>query len=178
MKLPIRYLGDPLLRTKAKTIAEITPEIEQLAQDMIETMIANNGVGLAGPQVGKLLRIYVFRDEKLHPAGHYELGEPQVAINPVFTEPSKETESMLEGCLSIPGLHLEVSRPARIRVRYQDLSGAFHEQELTGFLARVNMHENDHLNGVLYIDRLSAKERKQIEPELQKIKQKYAYLIS
>jgi peptide deformylase len=175
MKLKIHYYGDPVLRKKAQPIEAITPEIIQLAQDMIETMIQQNGVGLAGPQVGKLLRIYVFRDEVLNAKGHYELGPPHVAINPVLSAPSKETEEMLEGCLSIPGVHVRVSRPKKIHVRYQTLEGEIVEKELEGFLARVNMHENDHLNGTLHIDRASDKERKSIEAALQKIKQQFKH---
>jgi peptide deformylase len=173
MKLRLHYYGDAVLRTKAKEIAEITPEIQRLGQDMIAFMIEHNGVGLAGPQVGKLLRIYVFRDEWLNPNGQYELGPPQIAINPVLSSPSKETETMLEGCLSLPNLHIQVPRPKKIQIRYQNLKGEFIEEHLEGFIARVNMHENDHLNGVLHIDRASPKDRKAIEPELQNLKKKY-----
>jgi peptide deformylase len=174
MKLRLHYYDDPVLRTKAKSIGAITPEIESLSSEMIALMIEHNGVGLAGPQVGKLLRIYVFRDEVLNANGQYELGAPQVAINPVLSSPSKETETMLEGCLSIPGLHVKVSRPKKIHIRYQNLKGELLEQDLVGFIARVNMHENDHLNGVLHIDRATPKDRKALEPQLQKIKQKYS----
>lgn len=173
MKLPIRYFGDPVLRAKAKEIPEITPEIVKLAGDMVETMVANNGVGLAGPQIGVLLRIYVFRDEWIDAQGEYQLGHPQVVINPVLTSPSKETEETLEGCISLPGLHVKVRRPKQVHIRYQNLQGEVIEQVLNDFLARVNMHENDHLNGVLHIDRASAKDRKLIEPALRKIKQKF-----
>lgn len=173
MKLPIRYYGDPVLRAKAVAIDEITPEIRQLAKDMIETMIVSNGVGLAAPQIGKLLRMYIFRDEWLNPDGHYELGSPQVVINPVLSSPSKEMETMLEGCLSLPNLHIKVTRPKKIHIRYQNLEGEFIENALEGFLARVNMHENDHLNGVLHIDRALPKDRKAIEAQLQQIKQKH-----
>jgi peptide deformylase len=173
VKLKIHYYGDPILRTKALPIPEITPEILQLAQEMIEAMIEHNGVGLAAPQIGKLLRIYVFREEKLRADGHYELGEPEVVINPVLSKPSKESESMLEGCLSVPGLRVNVVRPKKVHIRYQNLKGEFVEKELTDFCARVNMHENDHLNGVLHIDRADPKERKELESVLQKLKKKY-----
>ena len=173
MKLPIRYYGDPILRMKTELIAEITPEIVQLAHDMVDTMVAHNGVGLAGPQIGKLLRIYVFRDEWLNPSGHYELGHPQIVLNSTLSNPSKETEEMLEGCLSVPGLHVKVKRPKKIHIRFQTLEGEWIEKDLEDFLARVNMHENDHLNGVLHIDRASPKDRKAMEPILQKIKQKH-----
>ena len=173
MKLPIRYYGDSILRMKTELIAEITPEIVQLAHDMVDTMVAHNGVGLAGPQIGKLLRIYVFRDEWLNPSGHYELGHPQIVLNSTLSNPSKETEEMLEGCLSVPGLHVKVKRPKKIHIRFQTLEGEWIEKDLEDFLARVNMHENDHLNGVLHIDRASPKDRKAMEPILQKIKQKH-----
>jgi peptide deformylase len=174
MKLPIHYFGDPVLRARGEPIESITPEIIQLAHDMIETMIANNGVGLAGPQVGKKLRIYIFRDEWVDKDGKYQLGEPVVVINPVLSNPSKETETQLEGCLSLPGLHVEVERPLSLHIRYQNLKGEFVETTLKGFLARVNAHENDHLNGTLHIDRASPKEKKQMEPVLREIKKKYA----
>jgi len=173
MKLKIRYYGDPVLRTKAEPIAEITPEIVQLAHEMVAAMVEYNGVGLAAPQVGRLVRLFVFRDEWLNESGQYELGHPQVVINPVLSAPSKEIETMLEGCLSLPNLHVPVPRPKKIHIRYQNLEGEWIEKDLEHFLARVNMHENDHLNGVLHIDRASPKDRKAIEPALLKIKQKY-----
>lgn len=173
MKLPIRYFGDPILRKKAEEIKTITPEIVQLAEDMIETMTAHHGVGLAAPQIGKLLRIYVFCDEVKGEDEKYHLGEPQVAINPVLSSPSSEMEEMEEGCLSIPGLYIQVARPKKIHIRYQNLKGEWQEALLEGFLARVNMHENDHLNGVLHVDRAPAKDRKMLQTALQQIKKKY-----
>ncbi len=171
--LPIHYYGDPVLRKKGEPIEKITPEIVAFAEDLVKAMIHYNGVGLAAPQVGKLLRIYVFRDEWLDEEGKYQLGEPNIVINPILSDPSKETESMLEGCLSLPKLHVPVTRPKKIHIRYQNLKGEFIEKDLIGFLARVNMHENDHLNGVLHIDRATPKDRKAIEPELQRIKKQY-----
>jgi len=173
MKLPLRYFGHPDLRAKASPIQEITPEIITLAQDMIETMLAHNGVGVAGPQVGRLLRIFVRRFEGIGPTGEYYLGEPEVIINPTLTSPSDETDTMAEGCLSVPGLHVKVTRPKRIHLRYQKLTGEWIDEDLTDFLARNAMHENDHLNGVLHIDRASPPERKRIEPMLRTLKQKY-----
>lgn len=174
MKLPIRYYGHPDLRAKASPIEKITPEIIKLAQDMIETMIANNGVGLAGPQVGRSLRIFIRRFEGFTPDGRYYLGEPEVIINPILSSPSKEMVEMVEGCISIPGLHVKVVRPKKIHLRYQNLKGEWIDEDLDDFLARCSMHENDHLNGVLHVDRVSSKERKKIDPILRAIKQKYA----
>ena len=173
MKLPIRYYGHPDLRAKANPIEEITSDIVKLARDMIETMNANNGVGLAGPQVGRLIRIFVRRFEGFDPNGKYYLGEPEVIINPILTHPSKEMEITVEGCLSLPGLHVKVPRPKRIHLRYQNLKGEWVDEELDDFLARNAMQENDHLNGVLHIDRISPNDRKKLEPTLRAMKQKY-----
>ena len=171
MKLSIRFYGDPILRTKAKAVGEITPEITQLAHDMVAAMVEYNGVGLAAPQVGHLLRIYVFRDEWLNENGQYELGHPQVVINPVLTSPSKETETLLEGCLSLPNLHVKVTRPKRSISVIRILKGKSSSRSSKDISLSVNMHENDHLNGVLHIDRATPKDRKAIEASLQKLKQ-------
>ena len=170
MNLPLRYYGHPDLRAKASPIQEITPEIVKLAQNMIETMIQSNGVGLAGPQVGRRLRIFIRRFEGLNESGEYYLGEPEVIINPILSSPSKETVEMMEGCLSIPGIHVQVVRPKSIHLRYQNLKGEWIDEELNEFMARVTMHENDHLNGVLYIDRLTPALRKKLGPRLREIK--------
>ena len=172
--LPIHFYGDPVLRKKAEPIEKIDDEIIAFAEELTKAMIHYNGVGLAAPQVGKLIRMYVFRNEWLDQEGKYHLGEPNIVINPVLTLPSKETETMVEGCLSVPKLHVKVTRPKKIRIRYQNLQGEFIEKDLEGFLARVNMHENDHLNGVLHIDRATPKDRKALEAELQAIKAKYS----
>lgn len=173
-KLEIRYYGHPDLRAKAKPIEEVTPEIAQICQEMLHKMLSlDNCIGFAGPQLGIILRIFVIREEKFLPDNKYYFGEPEVIINPVLTNPSKETVSMLEGCMSLPGLHVPVTRPKKIHVRYQNIKGEFIEEDLDDFRARMFMHENDHLNGVLHVDRMDPKERKQIEPTLRAMKQKY-----
>ena len=173
MKLPIFKYNAEVLRKRALPVDEITPEIVQFVKDMIETMIESNGVGLAAPQVGRLLRIFVFRDERLESNGSYTLGPPEVAINPHLSKPSQEKIAMLEGCISLPGLHIEVVRPKEIHLRRQNLKGEWLEEHLTEFRARVTMHENDHLNGVLTIDRMDKRERRKIEPHLLAIDKKY-----
>lgn len=173
MKLPLSIYDAEVLRKRALPVEEITPEIIQFAHNMIETMIDSNGVGLAAPQVGRLVRIFIIRDEKLEPDGSYSLGDPEVIINPHLSKPSAEKVSMLEGCLSLPGLHVEVVRPKSIHIRYQNLKGEWIEEALSNFRARVTMHENDHLNGVLTIDRIEKRERKKIEAHLLAIKKKY-----
>lgn len=171
--LPLLYYDDAGLRKKAFPIEMIDEDIKRLAQDMIDSMIHFNGVGLAAPQVGRLVRLIVIRDEFVGEGEEYSLGPPEVFINPILTRPSTETEKMPEGCLSLPGIHAEVVRPACIHVRYQKLDGKFVDEDAVGFRARVIMHENDHLNGVLYIDRISPEERARIEPMLRELKDKF-----
>lgn len=174
LKFPIRYYGHPDLRLKAKAVEEITPSIVQTCEGMVETMLAlDNCIGFAGPQLGIGLRIFVIREEKFLSDNNYTFGDPEIIINPVLTSPSKEVETMVEGCMSLPGLHVEVTRPKSIQVRYQNLKGEFIDERLTDFRARMFMHENDHLNGVLFIDRMDPKERKKIEPILRSLKEKY-----
>ncbi len=172
--IPIRHYDDPILRTKAKPIEKITPEVVQLANDMIDTMVASNGVGIAAPQVGKLLRIFIIRDEKLGVGDEDTiLGEPEVIINPTLSNFSKERSTMLEGCLSLPGLHLDVTRPAELDIRYQNIEGVWIEERLKDFRARVVMHENDHLDGLMTIHRITKNEQKKIESQLVAMKRKY-----
>ncbi|MDE3046368.1 MAG: peptide deformylase [Verrucomicrobiota bacterium] len=172
-KLKVYCYDDPVLRKKALSIEEITPEIVELAEDMIETMIQHKGVGLSATQVGVLKRIFIIRDEWTDASGTYQLGPPEVIINATLSKPSEEKQTQLEGCLSLPGLYLNVARPKAIHVRYQNLKGEWIEEAFKDFRARVTMHENDHLNGVLIIDRTSKSERKKAEPHLLAIKKKY-----
>lgn len=178
MKLPLRYYGHPDLRKKAWPVLEITQDIVQLSQDMIETMLAQRsrthfGVGLAGPQVGRLLRIFIRVKEWVDAEGKYHYTEPEAVLNPEISAPSEEKEGMVEGCLSLPKVHVLVVRPKRIHLLYQNIKGERIEEDLEGFSARVVMHENDHLNGVLHIDRTSPHERKDVEPLLREIKSQY-----
>ncbi len=173
-RLPLHYYGDPGLRKKAKSVETITPEIVQICQRMVETMLSyDNAIGFAGPQLGIPLRIFVIREEKSLPDHKYSFAEPEVIINPVLTNPSQEMVTQEEGCMSLPYLQMEVTRPKSIHVRYQNIKGEFIEEELVGFRARMFMHENDHLNGVLIIDRISPQKRKELEPDLRALKQKH-----
>jgi len=173
MKLPLRYYNDPILRKQALPIEEITPEIKKLAHDMIETMIDLNAAGLAAPQIGKSVRLFVIRDEKLDASGRVVSGSPEVFINPHLSKPSKEKVGLTQGCFSIPGIYLEIIRPKTIHVRYQNLQGEWKEELLDDFRAQVVMHENDHINGVLMIDRIPVNERKKLEPQLIAMDRKY-----
>ncbi len=173
MLLKIHYYGDPVLRKHCEPIREITDEIRQLAKDMIETMDKNDGIGLAAPQVGHPIRLFVLRNYVLTEEGHWTLSEPKVYINPKLLNPSEDLVSDTEGCLSFPGLRFHVVRPNKITVEAMDLEGKTFVEELEGYNARVRMHENDHINGVLYIDRIDPNQRKKLDPILKEIKKKY-----
>ncbi len=173
MRLPLVYYGNALLRKKCEPASEITDEIRQLVQDMIETMDANKGVGLAAPQVGKLIRLFVLRNYIESEDGSLTFSDPIVYINPKITNPSKQTCVDVEGCLSIPGVRGEVERPYSITVEATNLEGQLFQEEVEGYNARVRMHENDHINGVLFVDRLHPHERNKLEADLRAIKKKY-----
>ncbi len=165
MILEIVNYGDPVLRVKGSVIREIDAEIQQLAMDMLETMRDANGVGLAAQQVGVALQITVIdvtpiddRPSTLIVDGtEVDLVPwmPMVLINPQL-ELGKEKESGIEGCLSFPEISAEISRSVSVRARAQLLSGETVEFEATGLLARALQHEVDHLNGVLFIDRMNS----------------------
>lgn len=173
MILPLIYYGNPKLRSRCEGVIEITEEIKQLCLDMVETMDANNGVGLAAIQVGKFHRIIVLRPVIEGEDNEISLGNAEIFINPKLSHPSENTIVLAEGCLSLPSLHEDLERPISIHVVALDIDGNEISKEFTGFKARQIMHENDHLNGVLFIDRLPANKRKEIEPALKEIKAKY-----
>ncbi len=178
MILKLCYYNNPILRKKTEQILEITPEIKQLAEDMIETMDASNGVGLAAPQIGKSISMFVMREDKYDDKGDLVLGDAKVFINPKLSKPSKTTNVLTEGCLSLPGLHLEIERPDTVYVEALDIEGKPFKGEVKDYFARVVMHENDHLNGVLFFDRVSKKEKNEILPILKKIKEKYSKILN
>lgn len=144
----IREMGDELLRKTSKPLKEMTPRICQLIDDMFETMYDDNGVGLAAPQVGILKRLFVID------CGEAETGEPRplVFINPEILETEGEVTDN-EGCLSIPGRFAPVPRPERVKVRALDRNMKEFTLEAEGLLARCICHENDHLDGILYVDK-------------------------
>lgn len=174
MLLNIHFYGDPVLRKRCEPVSEITDEIRQLAKDMIETMDKNNGAGLAAPQVGRAIRMFVLRDYIVQEDGSWTLTEPKVYINPKLSRPGQDLITDVEGCLSLPGLRLDIDRPDRITVEALDIDGKPFTEEVEGYNARIRMHENDHINGVLFIDRIDEKTRNKIDPVLREIKKKYA----
>ena len=174
MKLPIAYFGHPILRKKAAPIEHIDDSIRQLVQDMIETMNANDGCGLAAPQVHHSLALFITQVPKYLPDNTYIPGELRIFINPKILAYSEESTIDQEGCISIPGVRGRFARPCKITVEATNLEGERFEQEFEDYEARAVMHENDHLNGVLFIDRLPPKEKKDLEKFLREIKKKYS----
>ncbi len=173
MLLKIHYYGDPILRKRCEPVKEITEEIRTLVRDMIETMDKSDGIGLAAPQVGHPIRLFVLRNYIFAEEGHWTLSEPKVFINPKLKNPGEHLISDTEGCLSLPGLRLPITRPDKITIEATDLDGNTFVEELEGYNARVRMHENDHINGVLFIDRIDENQRNQIDPILREMKKKY-----
>ena len=156
MILPVYLYGQPVLRKEAEEVPQDYPDLKVLVSNMFETMYHADGVGLAGPQVGLSLRLLVIDADVLADDFPECKGFKRTMINPVFLEKSEETESMEEGCLSLPGIHEKVSRSVRIRIKYQDADFVEHEEELSGYAARVVQHECEHLTGHVFIDNVSA----------------------
>ncbi len=178
MKLEIRLYGDPILRTKGKKIGEVDQRIRQLANDMIETMHAANGVGLAAQQVGQALQLTVIdvsqvedRPSTLKIDGHeveLEGAMPMILLNPEV-ELGQETVSGTEGCLSFPEITAEIDRTESVQVRAETLERVPIKIEATGLLARALQHEIDHLNGILFIDRMSSGVRAGLSGRLKRL---------
>jgi peptide deformylase len=160
---PVRLYGDPVLRQKALPVAEVDDTVRELIADMRETMHAYHGVGLAANQVGVLQRVLVV-DVPLDE----ETRARHALINPVLDQRAG-AETGEEGCLSIPGLYEEVRRAERVRVRALDEHGTPIELVAEGYLARALQHEVDHLDGVLFVDRLSMLKRRFLRPRLEEI---------
>ena len=161
--LEIVKYGDPVLRKKTEPITKITDDVIQLAEDMLETMYAAPGVGLAGPQVGISLQICVI---DIVPEGKRE---PIVLINPKVLSGEDKVE-LEEGCLSFPKIYEKVKRWNKVQVEYTDLKGKLNKVEVEGFLAKAFQHEIDHLNGKVFIDYLQAWKRKIVEKEIKRRK--------
>lgn len=153
--LKVLKLGDPKLRLTSSPIYNIDEDHRSLASEMIKTMKAQEGVGIAAPQIGRNIRMVILRFNT-EGSGKEEI---LAAINPEFTPTSNLEEEGEEGCLSIPGVFGPVTRPRDIKFDYLDLDGKDMSRDLSGFDARVVQHEIDHLNGVLFIDRVEDKNR-------------------
>lgn len=174
MKLPLAYYGDSVLRQKGARIEAIDDEIRKLVHDMVDTMNAHNGVGLAAPQVHRSLALFITAMPKKNPDDTWTQGILRVFINPKIIAHSEELWGLEQGCLSIPGICEEVIRPLKVTIEATDLEGNIFTHEFEAHEAQAVMHENDHINGVLFIDRLTLRKRKGLEPTLRAIKKKYA----
>jgi len=178
MKLPILRYGDPALRAKGKRIDKINDHIRELALNMIETMHAANGVGLAAQQVGEAFQLTVLDISQVEdrPSTMKLNGRdvdprkemPLVLINPEI-ELGDETEIGAEGCLSFPEISGEIERAKSVAIRAQNLQGDKTEIEAVGFLARAIQHEVDHLNGILFIDRMSSAAKVALSSRLKRL---------
>jgi peptide deformylase len=164
--LRLRYYGDPILRRRAGEVRVFDAKLRETADAMLDAMAREEGVGLAAPQVGLDLRLLVAL--AMREPGD-EDAEPVVIVNPEILDRSRDTWVYEEGCLSIPGIRGDVTRPFKIRVRYRDLDGAQHTLETEGMFARILQHEIDHLDGKLFIDYLSPAEKALIKPRLRGI---------
>jgi peptide deformylase len=153
----IIILPDKRLRQVSKPVAKIGDDVRQLVADMFQTMYEAPGIGLAAIQVGVPSRVVVMDLSKRETEA-----EPKVLINPEITWWSEEKSPYEEGCLSIPEVHEDVERPARVKVKYLDLDGTAHEEDAEGLFATCIQHEVDHLNGVLFIDHISRLKRDRI----------------
>ncbi len=154
----ICYLGDEVLRVPGEAVSEFDDDLRALVKDLFETMYHAEGIGLAAPQIGLSMRLCVLdvEDDEGSDAG------PLALVNPEVVRASRETDKSTEGCLSIPGLEELVTRPARVTVRATDPDGESIEVEADGLLARALQHELDHLEGILFIDRVSPLKRKML----------------
>jgi peptide deformylase len=166
----IKIYPDPFLRIKSETVTGVDKETGELIKDMFEIMNVADGIGLAAPQIGISKRIIVISiNEKKF--------DKLALINPVIESYSTQTSILEEGCLSVPGVNAEVERPQKIVVKSLTRSGRLVEISADNLLARVLQHEIDHLDGILFIDRLNSQERKRVEVDIEALQKRYGTLI-
>lgn len=163
--LPIKIYGESVLRLKSTPIENLNGSLVNFLKDMSETMLAARGLGLAANQVGETLRAFTID------MSHFDvLEEPRIIMNPEVMDVNGEIVTGEEGCLSFPGLYQMIERPTKITVKSINLDGKEYYFEAEGLVARVMLHEIDHLNGILFIDKLSPAQRNIIKSKLRKIK--------
>lgn len=173
MILPIYIYGNSVLREEAQDITKDYPEISSFIEDMFETLASSDGIGLAAPQVGRNVRVIVIDLDALSEEMPEYKGFKCAYINPHILEydDNAPKKSMEEGCLSLPGIHENVLRPTRIHVTYLDDKFTEHDEWVGGYLARVMQHEIDHLEGKMFIDRLSPMRKQMIRGKLKSLRQ-------
>lgn len=169
MILPIYVYGTDVLREKTEELTPDYPGLDRLIENMFETMYESEGVGLAAPQVGKSIRLFVIDADPLCEDYPDSKGFKRVVINPEIISESEEKVSMWEGCLSLPGLSEKVERPSTIKVKYFNEKFEPIEETLTNFNARVFQHEYDHLEEILFTDRIAPMRKSMVKGKLQKM---------
>jgi peptide deformylase len=178
MIYPIVIYGSPILRKIAKEVVKDDPHLKQLVADLFDTMYVSDGVGLAAPQIGKSLRIFVIDGTAMAEEDPKLEGFKKAFINPKIIEETGDTWTFTEGCLSLPTMREDVERPDNIRIQYYDEDFNFHDETYTGTHARIMQHEYDHLQGILLIDRVAPLKKKMLKGKLNDIikgKVKVAY---
>ena len=167
---------DPILRQISRPVATFDDALKALARDMLETMYAAPGIGLAAVQVGEPVRLLVIdlQEPESEAKDAPIVRDPRVFVNPEILSTSDQEIPYTEGCLSVPEQYAEVMRPDRIRAKWQDLDGKVHEEPIDGLLAVCLQHEMDHLNGVLFIDHLSRLKREMVLKKLAKWRKEQA----
>lgn len=166
MIYPIVIYGHPILRKVAAEIDKDYPGLQQLVSDMFETMYYSDGLGLAAPQIGKSIRIFVIDGTPLAEDEPELAGFKKVFINAHITERSSDLIPMNEGCLSIPNLREEVLRESRVRINYYDENWEYHDDVFEGYKARVVQHEYDHLDGIMFTDKVSPLRKRLLKSKL------------
>lgn len=169
MILPIYLYGQPVLRRETEEIEKNTPELQALIADMFETLVQADGCGLAAPQIGQSLRLFIVDGTELGEDYPECAGFKKTFINPEIVEESEEEVSYAEGCLSLPGISENVLRPSSITIHYLDENFEEHEETYDGFRARMIQHEYDHIEGHVFTDRISPIRRQFVKGRLTNI---------
>ncbi len=182
MKLPIYAYGHPVLRKECEELEEKSPAVKQILKDMFETMYGANGVGLAAPQVGMNIRVFIV-DARRYADDYKESKDPEerkeydnlkdfkkVFINPIIVKETGADWAFEEGCLSIPEIRADVNRPENVTIEYFDENWTLKEETYEGFAARVIQHEYDHIEGVLFTDKISPIKKRLMQRKLTNIK--------
>ena len=169
MILPIVAYGDPVLRKETEEIDKDYPDLDNLIEDMFETMYKAQGVGLAAPQIGKSIRLFIVDADPFAEDEPELAGFKKVFINPIILEEEGKEWKFNEGCLSIPGIREDVSRKPDITIEYYDENWNLKEEKYTGLAARIIQHEYDHIEGILFTDKLSPLKRKLLKTKLNNI---------
>lgn len=166
MTYPIVIYGHPMLRKIAVEINKDYPGLDQLIEDLFETMYHSEGMGLAAPQIGKSIRIFVIDGTPVAEDEPSLAGFKKAFVNANISERCGDMQPMNEGCLSIPGLREEVMRESHIRISYYDESWQYHDEVFDGYKARIIQHEYDHLEGILFTDKVSPLKRRLLKGKL------------